>query len=310
MGDEIGVALGFIIPTLMVGNNLDDIERIEWGLQTLYLVMAILASVNVFFIVIFFDEQPEHAPGFARFRKLVEERRASQNLSSYMRFKAFFETTFKFFKKRNFNLMFLSCGINIGIAYAHHTLLNQMIDEGGESKYSNPIFVTGNVGLILLVSGILGSFVCGALLDKFHAYKLLNVSTYALCLVSLGAFTACLGSTNNNEIILYLTTVPLGFFTIGYQCCAVEYAVEVTYPESEIISSTLLIVSGQLFGLIITFVGSGIVDDYGSVVGCMFLGLIMFFGLISVSITKHDCKRQQAVESSRQNSEAFQAIKA
>lgn len=300
MGDVLGVALGFIIPAHMVGNNIDDISRIEWGLKNLYLVMAIITTADLILILFFFDDQPKYPPGIARSKKLNEERRMSQQHSDWMLFKIFFASIGGFFSNVNYNLMLSGCGINLGIGYAHHTLLNQMITENRDGvSFTNPITVTANVGLILLVSGIFGSIICGALLDKFHAYKPMNVTTYSLCLASLAAFTACLGYKGSNEYSLYLITIPLGFFTMGYECCAVEYAVEVTYPKSELISSTLLVVSGQVFGLIITFAGSVIVDDYGSVIGCISIGFVMLIGFISICFTTPEYKRQKAVESGR-----------
>lgn len=300
VADVVGVAFGFIIPVEMVGNDIDDIARIEWGLNNLYLFMAILAAVDLLLIIIFFDDQPKFPPGIARSKKLLEERRCSQEQSSWMRLKIFFDSTKSFFSHVNFNLMLTACGVNVGYAYAHHTLLNQMITENHEGvAFTNPISVTGKCGLILLVSGIFGSITFGILLDKFHAYKSMNVVTYLLCLVSFAGFTICLSSKSSDELQLYLATVPVGFFTMGYECCAIEYAVEVTYPKSELISSTLLIVSSQVFGLIITFIGSVIIDEYGSVIGCMFIELIMFIGFVSICFTTPEYKRQKAVESGK-----------
>lgn len=69
--------------------------------------------------------------------------------------------------KLNIKLYFLFKGINVGVFYAVSTLLNQMIlyyyKEAQES--------TGTIGLLIIVSGMFGSVVCGYILDKFHHFK-------------------------------------------------------------------------------------------------------------------------------------------
>jgi hypothetical protein len=59
-------------------------------------------------------------------------------------------------------------GINVGVFYAISTLLSQMIlvyhpDAQEES---------GTTGLLIVVSGMFGSVVCGYILDKWHHFKL------------------------------------------------------------------------------------------------------------------------------------------
>lgn len=56
----------------------------------------------------------------------------------------------------------------MGVFYAISTLLSQMvIHYYGDDAQED----TGTIGLLLVVSGMFGSVVCGYILDKFHHYK-------------------------------------------------------------------------------------------------------------------------------------------
>lgn len=61
----------------------------------------------------------------------------------------------------------MGLGINVGVFYAVSTLLSQMI----LAFYPDAQESTGTIGLSIVVSGMVGSVVCGYVLDKFHHYK-------------------------------------------------------------------------------------------------------------------------------------------
>ncbi|GIY57249.1 feline leukemia virus subgroup C receptor-related protein 2 [Caerostris extrusa] len=61
LGNQFGIALGFLVPPLIVPNssNKDDIEH---GLSILFYSLAVICSVIFIFIVFFFKEKPPHPP--------------------------------------------------------------------------------------------------------------------------------------------------------------------------------------------------------------------------------------------------------
>jgi predicted MFS family arabinose efflux permease len=58
-------------------------------------------------------------------------------------------------------------GINVGVFYAISTLLSQMV----LFYFPKAQEETGTIGLLIVVSGMFGSVVCGYILDKWHHFK-------------------------------------------------------------------------------------------------------------------------------------------
>lgn len=292
MGNTLGMALAFIIPVSVVGEDASDLERVQFGLFYLFLVNAVLCSVDTIFIVLFFDEQPKCAPSQARYNQIEQLRIATDLQQDSPRplhgMKHFLKILGELLSSRDFNLMHISFGINIGTGYAIHTVLNQVI-AGSDEQLHYSTSVVGRAGLILLLMGVLGSVVCGYILDKWHAYKSTAFLLYLFAIGSLAAFTVCL--KYNEPILVYVTMGALGLCLTGYECCGFEYAVELTYPKPEQISATMLNVSGQIYGILVTFAASIIVDSYGSTAGCCFLCLSLALGSITSLATGSNYKR-------------------
>lgn len=295
VGESLGIALGFLVPNLMVGSDLSDEARIHWGMETMFLTMTVICLINTILIMFFFDERPKYAPGIARFNQLSMEIMAEEKgEESTKSVRNFIKVLGQFYGDKNFVLLQIGFGFIMGTSYAFHTILNQIVSGNHDEDPSHPNLVTGNVGLILLVAGIFGSIVCGFLLDKFHAYKVTTDASYLFSFLFMLAFTYCLRL--NSPIALYLISVPLGVFLTSYSCCGYEFSVELTYPKSELVASTLLNISAEVFGIVVTFVGSHVTDTYGSTCGCLVMSGFLAIGLLSSSMVEPKYNRQTLVE--------------
>lgn len=292
-GEIIGTAMGFIVPSLMVGNNPDEHEQIERGLFGMFVAIAIITGINSLMIMIFFDDQPKRAPGWARYQQIQLE--AARAAGPKMLQRSYLAELGSFAMDRNFRTLSVAFGLNVGTGYALHTLLNQIVAAGGDSAaaFENPVLVTGIAGSILLLVGIVGSMFCGHLLDRFHAYKLTSLIVYLISMVAMAALTICL--RQNDVALLYLITGLLGFSLNGYICCGFDTAVEITYPRSEIMSATILNMAAQVFGIILTFAGSWIVDTHGGQAGCWFLSGALVLGALASCLMVPDYRRQRAI---------------
>uniref|UniRef100_A0A6G1SHF7 Putative MFS-type transporter C09D4.1 n=1 Tax=Aceria tosichella TaxID=561515 RepID=A0A6G1SHF7_9ACAR len=363
IGEQTGLALGFIIPPLVIGSDPNDFPTIQRGLFGLFTMVALISILNTISIVLFFDEEPRLAPGIARYKQKQDEtirrhslelelekkknkirrrrsstisRRLSQNVGEQVKLSA------KIMQDKHFILLLAGFGICEGVCYSIHTLLNQMIVQpvslielplmavsdglGGASSQTtlapNPVNTTntnsdqsevvanaadisswpgedasllvGHAGLILIVSGLLGSACCGYLLDKYHKHKQIALLIYMLNLVSMVALTGCL--LLDSPLALYLATIPLGFSQLGYATCAFDFSVELTYPRPELVSSTLLNMSAQIFGIPISLAGSMIVDSLGSLALGGFFCLLLLIGLVIACLQGGELRRQNAVQ--------------
>ncbi|XP_055438978.1 heme transporter FLVCR1 isoform X1 [Bubalus kerabau] len=189
------------------------------------------------------------------------------------------------FKNIPFVLLLISYGIMTGAFYSVSTLLNQMILTHYEGEEVN----AGRIGLTLVVAGMVGSILCGLWLDYTKTYKHTTLTVYILSFVGMVVFTFTLSL--GHIIIVFVTGGLLGFFMTGYLPLGFEFAVEITYPESEGTSSGLLNAAAQIFGILFTLAQGKLTSAYGPRTGNVFLCGWMFVGIILTALIKSDLKR-------------------
>ncbi|XP_043399608.1 feline leukemia virus subgroup C receptor-related protein 1 isoform X2 [Chelonia mydas] len=177
-------------------------------------------------------------------------------------------------------------GMMTGAFYSVSTLLNQMI----VTYYVGEEVNAGRIGLTLVVAGMVGSIICGLWLDYTKTYKQTTLIVYILSFVGMVIFTFTLDI--GHLVIVFVTGGVLGFFMTGYLPLGFEFAVEITYPESEGTSSGLLNASAQIFGIFFTLVQGKLITDYGPRAGNLFLCAWMLIGIILTALIKSDLRRQ------------------
>ncbi|KAH8025993.1 hypothetical protein HPB51_015342 [Rhipicephalus microplus] len=226
LGNNLGIALGFVIPP-----NVVHVENVETSL--LYLCGSVGLASCVCFVVILlaFDDKPKKPPSFSEMLNRSRQRRQS--------FSAAFITLLT---DGNFWLLLLSYGLNTGAFYSISTLLNPVILAyfPGEETFA------GWLGLALIVSGLVGSWLCGLMLDQTGKYKEVTLLTYILATVGLFVYTFILSA--RSRLLSLLGCLFLGFFMTGYIPIGLQLAAEITYPTPEGISSNLMNVSAQAIG--------------------------------------------------------------
>ncbi|KAJ3606186.1 hypothetical protein NHX12_025707 [Muraenolepis orangiensis] len=150
----------------------------------------------------------------------------------------------------------------------------------------------GRIGLTIVIAGMVGSLTCGIWLDRTKTYKQTTLVVYSMSLVGMMVYSATLGL--GHLWVVFITSGALGFFMTGYLPLGFEFAVELTYPESEGTSSGLLNCSAQVFGIIFTICQGKIIDNYGTVAGNIFLCVFLLIGTIMTAFIKSDLRRQKA----------------
>ncbi|KAG2457414.1 FLVC2 protein, partial [Polypterus senegalus] len=225
-GNQLGVALGFLIPPVLVPNE-EDMDKLARHISVMFYGTAAIATLLFILVIIVFQEKPKVPPSHAQ--AAIEAIR--ENKYSYL------QSILRLIKNRPFILLIITYGINTGSYYAVSTLLNKMVI----AQYPDEEVNAGRIGLTIVVSGMAGSLICGICLDKTKMYK---------------------------------------FFMTGYLPIGFEFAVELTYPESEGTSSGLLNVSAQIFGILFTIVQGQLIDSFSSLAGNLFLCAFLIIGTI------------------------------
>lgn len=307
-GNQFGIAMGFVLPQLVViVNEFDSVTNIETGLFRLYLGIAVFSSITTLSILFLFDEKPLIAPGLARLQQIKQENssnsmeiidplvnendvnRPATTNKDRINFK-FGSLLLDLFTDKNFVLLMVSYGLNVGVFYALSTILNQMIAP----KTVDENTLVGRLGLVMVISGMFGSIISGYLLDKTRKYNLINTLLYGCSLASIIIFT--LSIELRNTLALYLTVALLGYFMTGYLLIGFEMSNEITWPKPESVSAGLLNLSAQVFGVALTSFGSTLVDSRGNLTTNIFFIAAILFGMIVTILIKAQLKRQNALD--------------
>ncbi|XP_040924974.1 feline leukemia virus subgroup C receptor-related protein 2 isoform X1 [Betta splendens] len=277
LGGQMGIAIGFLLPPILVP-NVDDIEELAYYIRLMFYISAGAATVIFILVIIVFQEKPELPPTQAQ----AQARDIPPENYSYT------ASVLRLLRNRPFMLLVVSYGLNVGCFYAVSTLLNRMIIE----HYPGEELNAGRIGLTIVIAGMVGSLICGIWLDRTKTYKQTTLVVYLLSLVGMlvYAFTLSLG----HLWVVFVTAGVLGFFMTGYLPLGFEFAVELTFPESEGTSSGLLNCSAQIFGIIFTIGQGKIIDAWGTLAGNIFLCVFLLVGAVMTGFIKSDLRRQKA----------------
>ncbi|XP_075719430.1 choline/ethanolamine transporter FLVCR1 isoform X2 [Rhinoderma darwinii] len=274
LGNQFGTAIGFLLPPVLVPQTDDDLVT-SHNISIMFYGTAAVSTLLFILTVAVFKEKPKIPPSQSQ----AVLQGCSPDQYSYK------QSIINLFKNVPFVLLLISYGIMTGSFYSVSTLLNQMITVHYEGEEVN----AGRIGLTLVIAGMIGSVICGVWLDYTKTYKQTTLIVYILSFVGMLIFTFTLNL--ENIIIVFLTGGALGFFMTGYLPLGFEFAVEITYPESEGTSSGLLNASAQIFGILFTLAQGKLITDYSPQAGNIFLCAWMFVGIILTALIKSDLKR-------------------
>ncbi|XP_020570311.1 feline leukemia virus subgroup C receptor-related protein 2 isoform X2 [Oryzias latipes] len=262
-GNQLGCAIGFLLPPILVP-NVDDLDELAHHIRVMFYITAGVATFLFILVVFVFQERPPLPPTLAQATARCIPAEEYSYVASILRL----------LRNRPFVLLILTYGLNVGCYYAVGTLLNRMII----SHYPNEEVNAGRIGLTIIVSGMVGSLICGLWLDRTKTYKQTTLAVYLMSLVGMIVYTATLDQ--GHLWVVFITAGSLGFFMTGYLPLGFEFAVELTYPESEGTSSGLLNCSAQVFGIIFTICQGKIIDAYGTLAGNIFLCVFLLIGTV------------------------------
>ncbi|KAF5293180.1 hypothetical protein FQR65_LT11025 [Abscondita terminalis] len=273
-GCQAGIAIGFVLFPILVksGENLIATQS-ELTYSAAY--VALINSILLLLVIIFFKE-PDLPPSQARLLKYTDNFKPP-----------FFESVKKLIRNRSFAILAVVYGLDTGIMYTIAILLNEII----LNRYENGQEDAGRIGLLLTVVGTLASILFGIFLDKFKLYKFTIVVIQFGYAVSMLLFTVCLST---NIMLVYVTTAFMGIFMIGMLPVGFEVAAEITYPESENISSSLLNVLAQVFGILLIYLYKFFFYNVGTVYANALLTSLLLLGVFMLLSISYKLKRQEA----------------
>ncbi|CAK1544368.1 unnamed protein product [Leptosia nina] len=273
-GNQLGIALGFLLPPIIVRAQ-GTVEEIGEDFKFMFYLIAGVTTVLLVLIVLFFKAAPASPPSAAADLGAALDSNFLQSLKKLM-------------TNRNYILLLISYGLNIGVFYAISTLLNELVLR----YYPGANADAGRIGLVIVVAGMVGSVVCGYILDKTHRFKETTLAVYAASVVGMIIFTFTLDC--GQIAVVYFSSILLGFFMTGYLPVGFEFASEITYPEPEGTTSGILNACVQVFGIILTLLFEWMLAEVGDRWANLTLCAILAVGTAITAAIRSDLRRQAA----------------
>jgi MFS family permease len=182
-------------------------------------------------------------------------------------------------RMRDFILLMVIFFIGLGVFNSVTTWIEDILRPRGFS-----ILQAGVVGGLMVIGGILGALVLPALSDRYRKrvpFIILSIAAATLGLLGIAYV--------ENYSLLLLSAFVMGFFLLSAGPIGFQYGAEITYPAPEGTSNGMLLLVGQISGIIfILGMDSFKNPDTGSMAASLLVlsGLMVIGLLLSTRLTE------------------------
>lgn len=161
------------------------------------------------------------------------------------------------------------------------------------ASYGYEDSATSVFGAVFIVGGIFGSAVFGIITELKKNYKFICVLLSCVSTLSPVLFLVALPTGSVAWVSIMCAFV--GFFGLALLPVGLDFAVEITYPLPEAISSGLMLTSCNVFGSMFSISGSILIGAYDTHMGTeISMGIYLGFSVVATIIfffVKQDLKR-------------------
>jgi len=242
----LGIVIGMMVTPWLVLN---------YSINSMLLFYGIAALVAAGFFLIFSREHPPTpaSPPGQEERSLV------------------FDGLKQMMRMRDFLLLLAIFFIGLGVFNSVTTWIEDILRPRGFS-----ILQAGVIGGLMVVGGILGALVLPLLSDRYRKrvpFIILSLAAATLGLVGI-AFL-------DNYTLLMLSAFVMGFFLLSAGPIGFQYGAEITYPAPEGTSNGMLLMMGQISGIIFIL---GMDSFKNPQTGSMTASLLVLAGLMLIGL--------------------------
>ncbi len=242
----LGIFLGLILTPFLL---------IRFGIGYMLVIYGVVAIAAALVFFIFARERPATppCPPGMEVRSLA------------------FEGFKQMFHRKDFILLLVIFFIGLGAFNAVTTWIEDILRPNGFTSTQ-----AGVVGGLMIVGGIIGALVIPTLSDR------LRRRIPFIIIALLGATLGLVGVTYATTYwLLILSSFTMGFFLLSAGPIGFQYGAEITYPTPEGTSNGLLILMGQISGILFIFA----MDAFRSpATGSMSLSLSVLIVLMVLSL--------------------------
>ena len=260
--NTIGIAVGFIIPTLFVDSKIENVNTTKSQIELSLLVQGV-AWVTIMLLTIFtFQNKPKKAPSDA-----AEVERDDRICHSY--------------KLLLQNWEFIKLWICFSCFFTNILVLSTIIDKIVQRHGFNTDD-SGFFGTMNIAGGFAFSFVYGLILNRCKIYKTLNISIGIFTILAQIGFYFSLRTE-----IKWVVTIAYALWGWSFATLNVSFGFssEITFPIKEATASGLFILGSQALGFgttnIWTVVMNSFDDSKGEIIAFAILIFINVIGTLS-----------------------------
>lgn len=240
---------------IMIGMVLTPILVLNTSIPSMLIVYGIVAILVAALFLIFAREQPPTpaSPPGQDERSLV------------------FDGLNKMVRMRNFIILMAIFFIGLGVFNSVTTWIENILRPRGFS-----IEQAGLVGGLMVLGGILGALILPLLSDRYRRRVPFLIIALIAATIGLLGITFAL-----NYALLLVSAFVMGFFLLSAGPIGFQYGAEITYPAPEGTSNGMLLLMGQISGIIFIFGMDSLKDP---VTGAMTVSLVILGCLMVVGI--------------------------
>ena len=240
---------------ILVGLAFTPYLTLQSGIPGMLITYGIVSAVAMFVFFLFARERPPSppCPPDQEGRSLV------------------LDGLTRMIRQRDFILLLIIFFVGLGAFNAITTWIDQILVPHGFSATQ-----TGNAGGIMIFGGILGAVILPLLSDRYRK------RAPFLVLAVIGATIGLAGITYvTNYGLLLVFSFIFGFFLLSAGPIGFQYGAEITYPAPEGTSNGLLLLMGQISGIIFIL---GMDAFKSPQTGSMTMPLIVLIGLMVICL--------------------------
>ncbi len=242
----LGIILGMVITPFLVGQS---------GIDTMLLIYGIVAAIAAATFLVLARERPPTAPCPP---EMEERSLVLDGLKQTLR-------------RRDFILLLVIFFVGLGAFNAVTTWIEEIVGPRGFSMEE-----AGITGGLMVAAGVVGAVVMPLLSDRIRK----RVPFVILALV--GTIPGLIGVAFAPSYgLLLLSAFVLGFFLLSAGPIGFQYGAEIAYPAPEGTSNGLLLMIGQISGILFIF---GMDSFRSPSDGSMSLPLVVIIGLLGVCL--------------------------
>jgi FLVCR family MFS transporter 7 len=179
-------------------------------------------------------------------------------------------------RQRDMRLVLPMFFLGLGTFNAISTCIDQICQLKGLTMDQ-----TGHVGGIMLLAGLVGAVILPLLSDKLRKRKAFIVTAMALSAPGLVGLTFA-----NHYLLLLIAAFVMGFFLLGAGApVGFQYSAEVTRPAPESTSQGLLLLLGQISGIVF-IVGMNVIGPTAAM--RIFIGLAVVNIILSLWLNESE----------------------